>query len=116
MKHFKAKVSVLALVALFGVSAAWSQQQMPAPGQQGQQAPAQGQQGAQQPGAQGGQGQGGRGGQGAARGPVVSKEETAAYKLLFDARNGDPMHIIDLGEAFVAKYPMSFFVKSVYAE
>jgi hypothetical protein len=109
MKHLAAKVSVPALVVLFMVSASWSQT-TPAP--QGQQTQPTGQQGQQQPGAQGGRGQGG--GRGAA--PAATKDETAAYKLIYDGRGGDPMHIIDLGEAFVIKYPMSVYLKSVYAE
>jgi len=51
-----------------------------------------------------------------ATGPKVSKEELAAYKAFYDARNSDPSQVIASGEAFVAKYPMSVYAGAVYSE
>jgi tetratricopeptide (TPR) repeat protein len=53
---------------------------------------------------------------GKAGGPVVTKEEAAAYKAVYDARGGDPAKIVEAGESFVEKYPMSLYVGAVYAE
>jgi tetratricopeptide (TPR) repeat protein len=47
--------------------------------------------------------------------PVVAKEETAAYKAVYDARDGEPAHVIELGEAFAVKYPMSVYNVAVYS-
>jgi tetratricopeptide (TPR) repeat protein len=49
-------------------------------------------------------------------GATVTKEEDAAYKVVFDARSGDPKALIDAGEAFLAKYPMSVYAGAVYSE
>jgi tetratricopeptide (TPR) repeat protein len=45
---------------------------------------------------------------------VVSKAENDAYKAIYNAQKGDPMHVIELGEAFVAKFPMSYYAAPVY--
>src|ERR1700674_2401562 len=37
----------------------------------------------------------------------ASKDEAKAYKEVYDARSGDPAHMVEVGEAFLAKYPMS---------
>ena len=52
---------------------------------------------------------------GAEGGPVVTKEEDAAYKVVYDARGGDPKHLIEVGEGFLAKYPMSIYAGAVYS-
>jgi tetratricopeptide (TPR) repeat protein len=48
-------------------------------------------------------------------GPKVSKEEEKDYKGFYDNRTGDPAHLISLGEAFIAKYPMSAYLFAVYS-
>lgn len=50
-----------------------------------------------------------------ANGQAVGKDEAKAYKAFYDARNGDPMKVIELGEGFIAKYPMSIYVGAVYS-
>ncbi len=45
----------------------------------------------------------------------MTKDENDAYKAIYNARNGDPAHLIELGEAFVVKYPMSVYIGPVYA-
>ena len=52
---------------------------------------------------------------GAEGGPVVTKEEDAAYKAVYDNRAGDPKHLIEVGESFLAKYPMSIYAGAVYS-
>jgi hypothetical protein len=47
---------------------------------------------------------------------AVSKDELKAYKEVYDARTGDPAHLIEVGEGFIAKYPMSVYVGAVYSE
>jgi tetratricopeptide (TPR) repeat protein len=49
-------------------------------------------------------------------GPAVSKDELAAYKVVYDTRGGDPGHVIEVGEAFLAKYPASIYAGAVYSE
>ena len=51
-----------------------------------------------------------------AGGPAVSKEELAAYKAVYEARGGDPAKLVELGEAFVMKYPDSIYVGPVYSD
>jgi tetratricopeptide (TPR) repeat protein len=46
----------------------------------------------------------------------AAKDEVKAYKEVYDARVGDPMHLIEVGEAFLAKYPMSVYAGAVYSE
>src|ERR1700730_11948386 len=46
----------------------------------------------------------------------ASKDEAKAYKDVYDARSGDPAHMIEVGEAFLTKYPMSVYVGAVYSE
>jgi tetratricopeptide (TPR) repeat protein len=88
MKCAIAKAGGLAVLGLFLAVAGWAQQapslNQPKPGQ-----PAKG-------------------------GPVVSKDENNAYKAIYAAQKSDPMHLIELGEAFVAKYPMSYYAGAVY--
>jgi tetratricopeptide (TPR) repeat protein len=50
-----------------------------------------------------------------ANGQAVGKDEQKAYKEFYDARNGDPMKSIQLGEAFIAKYPNSVYAGAVYS-
>lgn len=46
----------------------------------------------------------------------AAKDEVKAYKEVYDARNGDPMHLIEVGEVFLAKFPMSVYAGAVYSE
>jgi hypothetical protein len=46
----------------------------------------------------------------------ASKDELKAYKEVYDARGADPAHLIEVGEAFLAKYPMSIYAGAVYSE
>src|SRR5579864_5116436 len=46
----------------------------------------------------------------------ASKDELKAYKEVYDARGADPAHLIEVGEAFLAKYPMSIYDGAVYSE
>lgn len=48
-------------------------------------------------------------------GQTVGKDEAKAYKAFYDARNADPMKVIELGEAFLAKFPMSIYAGAVYS-
>jgi tetratricopeptide (TPR) repeat protein len=48
--------------------------------------------------------------------PIVPKDEANAYKAVYDARDGEPAHAIELGEAFVLKYPNSVYNVGVYSE
>ena len=91
MKYFMARAGALALLGLFLAGAGWAQQSSPSLNQP---KPGQAPKGAAQ--------------------PVISKDENKAYKAIYDARNGDPMHLVELSEAFVAKYPMSFYIGPVY--
>lgn len=49
-------------------------------------------------------------------GGAAAKDEVKAYKEVYDARGGDPQHLIETGEAFLAKYPMSVYAGAVYSE
>jgi tetratricopeptide (TPR) repeat protein len=88
MKSVIVKAGTLVVLGLFLVAAGWAQQTAPSLNQ-----PKPGQKG----------------------GPVVTKAENDAYKAIYNARNGDPMHLSELGEAFVAKFPMSYYDGPVYA-
>jgi len=97
------RASVLILLVLCMVSAGWAQKDKKNQKDKSEQGGASLQQ--QKPG------EGGKEG-----GPAVTKEEAAAYKAVYDARGGDPAKIVEVGEAFVEKYPMSLYVGAVYAE
>jgi tetratricopeptide (TPR) repeat protein len=88
MKSLTVKAGALAVLGLCFAAAGWAQGSAPSLSQ-----PKPGQKG----------------------GPVVTKPENDAYKAIYNARNGDPMHLIELGEAFVAKFPMSYYDGPVYA-
>src|SRR5260370_41827318 len=45
----------------------------------------------------------------------AAKDELKAYKEVYDARGGDPPKLIEVGEAFLAKYPMSVYAGAVYS-
>jgi len=47
---------------------------------------------------------------------AAGKDELKAYKEVYDARNSDPAHMIEVGEGFLAKYPMSVYMGAVYSE
>lgn len=100
MKHFITKISALALAALMVASAgsALAQKDKDKKGKGGSQSL---DQGSEKPGSGGAQ---------------VTKEEDAAYKTVFEARGGDPKKLIEAGEAFLAKYPMSVYAGAVYSE
>lgn len=85
MKYLTAKAGALALAGMFLAAAGWAQQ-----------APTL----APKPGQKGG--------------PTVTKKENDAYKPIYSAQSGDPMKMIELGEAFVAKFPMSYYTGPVY--
>jgi tetratricopeptide (TPR) repeat protein len=97
MKYLTAKAGALAVAGLFLAAAGWAQQapalNQPKPGQKG--------------------------------GPTVTKPENDAYKAIYNAQKalaspgpngapGDPAHLIELSEAFVAKFPMSYYAGPVY--
>lgn len=86
MKYLIARAGALALAGLFLAAAGWAQQ---APNLT---QPKPGQKG----------------------GPNVTKKENDAYKPIYNAQGGDPMKMIELGEAFVAKFPMSYYTGPVY--
>ena len=46
----------------------------------------------------------------------ASKDELKAYKEVYDARGGDPAHLIEVGEGFLTKFPMSIYAGAVYSE
>src|SRR5260370_7755413 len=45
----------------------------------------------------------------------AAKDELKAYKEVYDARGGDPAKLIEVGEGFLAKYPMSGYAGAVYS-
>jgi tetratricopeptide (TPR) repeat protein len=103
MRHFMAKASALVLLTLCLISVGWAQKD----NQKNKKD--QGSNGGtsldqQKPGEQ------------PAGGPAVSKDELAAYKVVYDTRGGDPAHVIEVGEAFLAKYPTSIYAGAVYSE
>ena len=103
MKHWIAKVSALVALTLCLMSPGLAQDQKNQKDQKGKGGQTTLDQ--QKPGEKGAEG-----------GPVVSKEEDAAYKVVYDARVGDPKHLIEVGEGFLAKYPMSIYAGAVYSE
>ncbi len=44
----------------------------------------------------------------------VNKAEESAYKAFFAAQSGDPAMLIQLGEQFITKFPMSKYLPGVY--
>jgi tetratricopeptide (TPR) repeat protein len=46
--------------------------------------------------------------------PATTPEDDA-YQAVYGARNGDPANLIQLGEAFMAKYPMSVHGLAIYS-
>lgn len=103
MKHWIAKASALVALTLCLMSPGLAQDQKNQKDQKGKGGQTTLDQ--QKPGEKGAEG-----------GPVVSKEEDAAYKVVYDARVGDPKHLIEVGEGFLAKYPMSIYGGAVYSE
>ena len=47
--------------------------------------------------------------------PPAPTPEDDAYQAFFAARTGDPAKVVELGEAFIAKYPMSVHELAVYS-
>src|SRR5713226_4633769 len=47
---------------------------------------------------------------------AASKDELKAYREVYDARGGDPAHLVEIGEGFLTKYPMSVYAGAVYSE
>jgi tetratricopeptide (TPR) repeat protein len=100
MKQFIARASALVIVVVFFMAV--SQAQPSGPQKKDDQAKPLGQ-GAPPPA------------KGAVLPPGVTKEELAAYKAVYDART-DEAKTIQMGEAFITKYPMSIYAGGVYAE
>jgi len=102
MMHLIVRACAVAILGLGMLPAVWPQ------GSGGTQQ--QGQPGAQQAPAQ----------PGTPAAPAVSaaaaKEEDDAYKLVYEARSGDPRQLIQLGEAFVGKYPNSLYTGTVHSQ
>ena len=49
------------------------------------------------------------------KGPGATTPEDDAYQAVYDARSGDPANVVELGEAFIAKYPTSAHELAVYS-
>jgi tetratricopeptide (TPR) repeat protein len=47
---------------------------------------------------------------------TAAKNEVIAYKEFYDARGHDPAQVIELGNAFLARYPTSHYATAVHAE
>ena len=47
--------------------------------------------------------------------PGGTTPEDDAYQAVYNARNGDPATVVELGEAFIAKYPTSAHELAVYS-
>ncbi len=102
MRHSIAKASALVLLSFFLMSAAWAQNQnQKNKGKDNKDGKDNGSLDQTKPGDQSG---------------AASKDELKAYKEVYDARTGDPAHQIEVGEAFLAKYPMSVYTGAVYSE
>src|SRR4029077_16858689 len=99
MRHSMLKVSALVLLSfsLISVASAQNQNQKNKKDQKGQGGTSLDQ---EKPDASGG----------------ASKDELKAYKEVYDARGADPAHLIEVGEGFLAKYPMSIYAGAVYSE
>ncbi len=99
MRHSIAKASALVLLSFSLMSVAWAQNQNQKnkKDQKGQGNTSLDQ---EKPGEQG----------------AANKDELKAYKEVYDARNSDPAHMIEVGEGFLAKYPMSVYMGAVYSE
>ncbi len=104
MKHFMIKASALVLLTLCLISVGWAQKDN-SKNKKDQKDQGGGASLDQQ-----------KPGEAPAGGPAVSKDELAAYKGVYDTRGGDPAHIIEVGEAFLAKYPTSIYAGAVYSE
>lgn len=94
MRHSMLKASALVLLSMAVASAGWAQKNKKDQGDSGSLDQT------TKPGQQAG----------------ASKDELKAYKDVYDARNSDPMHLIEVGEAFLMKYPMSVYAGAVYSE
>jgi len=102
MRHSIAKATALVLLSFFLMSAAWAQNQnQKNKGKDNKDSKDNGSLDQTKPGDQSG---------------AASKDELKAYKEVYDARTGDPAHQIEVGEAFLAKYPMSVYAGAVYSE
>ena len=107
MKHSIAKASALVLLVFSLTSGAWAQYQ-------NQNQNSQNQKNKKDQKDQGGtsldQEKPGEQANGAA------KDEVKAYKEVYDARNGEPAHMVEVGEAFLVKFPNSVYAGAVYSE
>jgi tetratricopeptide (TPR) repeat protein len=99
MRHSIAKASALVLLSFFLMSVAWARNQNQK--NKGKDSKDSGSLDQTKPGDQSG---------------AASKDELKAYKEVYDARSGDAAHMIEVGEAFLAKYPMSIYAGAVYSE
>jgi hypothetical protein len=100
MRHSITKASALFLLIFSLMSVAWAQNQKNNKNQKDQKDQGNASLDQQKPGEAGGAG----------------KDELKAYKEVYDARGGDPAHMIEVGEGFLAKYPMSVYAGAVYSE
>ena len=102
MRHSIEKASALVLLSFFLMSVAWAQNQnQKNKGKDTKDSKDSGSLDQTKPGDQSG---------------AASKDELKAYKEVYDARTGDAAHMIEVGEAFLAKYPMSIYAGAVYSE
>src|SRR5207302_3905352 len=98
MRHSIAKASALVLLSFSLMSVAWAQNQKNKKDQKDQGNSSLDQ---TKPGEPSG---------------AASKDELKAYKEVYDARIGDPSKLIEVGEGFLAKFPMSIYAGAVYSE
>lgn len=101
MKHSIAKTGALVLLGFFVVFVASAQNQKNKKDQKDQKGQGSTSLDQEKPGEQAG---------------AANKDELKAYKEVYEARNGDPAHLIEVGEAFLIKYPMTVYAGAVYSE
>ena len=101
MRHSIAKASALVLLSFSLMSVAWAQNQKNKKDQKDQKDQGNSSLDPTKPGEQSG---------------AANKDQLKAYKEVYDARTGDPSKLIEVGEGFLAKYPMSVYAGAVYSE
>ena len=103
MRHSITKAGALVLLSLSLMSVGWAQNQS-------------GKNKGKDSGKDSGKDNGSLDQQKPGEGGAASKDELKAYKEVYDARGSDSQHLIEVGEAFLAKYPMSVYAGAVYSE
>ena len=88
MRHSITKASALVLLSFSLMSPAWAQNQNQNQNQKNNKKGGNSSLDQEKPGDQAG----------------AAKDELKAYKEVYDARGGDPAHLIEVGEAFIAKF------------